>query len=86
MARQTKKSIKTKEEDEIVVEETEKIEEQDETVLEETEKIEEEDLKENKTLELNCLESLAYEGMKWIFVGGFMIGDLLGFYKKEDDK
>ena len=73
MARQTKKSIKTKEEDETVVEETEKIEE-------------EADLKENKTLELNCLESLAYEGMKWIFVGGFMIGDLLGFYKKEDDK
>ncbi len=86
MARQTKKSIKTKEEDETVVEETEKIEEQDETVVEETEKIEEEDLKENKTLELNCLESLAYEGMKWIFVGGFMIGDLLGFYKKENDK
>ena len=71
-----RKSIKSK-----------KAEEEYETVVEETEKIEEEaDLKENKTLKLNCVESIAYEGMKWVFVGGFLIGDLLGFYKKEDDK
>ncbi|WP_407420756.1 hypothetical protein [Methanobrevibacter sp.] len=36
--------------------------------------------------ELNPAESLAYNCMKTVFVGGFMIGDLLGCSSKKDDE
>ena len=75
MARKSKKTKKTK-----------KIEEEDEVLVEETEVTvdEQEDTEEKEVVKLNCVESLAYEGMKSIFVGAFMIGDLLGFYDKKD--
>lgn len=82
MARKSKKTKKTKkieEEDEVLVEETEVTVDEQEVTEEK-----EEDTKEKEVVKLNCVESLAYEGMKSIFVGAFMIGDLLGFYDKKD--
>lgn len=35
---------------------------------------------------LNTTESFAYNCMKSVFVGGFMIGDLLGCSAKKDDE
>ena len=72
MAGKKRKTIKTEEEKEIA-----------EILLQETDE-KEEKKKEKEVLELNPLESLVYEGMRGIFVGSFMIGDLLGFYNKKD--
>lgn len=79
MARRTKRrSTNAKKEEEVA---QEKIE----TAIEEEEIIDEKDeVKEKEVVKLNSVESFAYECMKGIFVGGFMIGDLLGFYKKKD--
>ncbi|WP_407380614.1 hypothetical protein [Methanobrevibacter sp.] len=54
--------------------------------IEETAIIEDNEIlvKEKQTWKLNAIESLAYEGMKGLFVGAFMVGDILGFNKKED--
>ena len=41
-------------------------------------------VKEKQTWKLNPIESVAYEGMKGIFVGAFMIGDVLSFNDKKD--
>jgi len=43
-------------------------------------------VKEKQTWKLNPIESVAYEGMKGIFVGAFMIGDFLGYRDKKDGK
>ncbi|MBQ9026033.1 MAG: hypothetical protein IJ104_06640 [Methanobrevibacter sp.] len=43
-------------------------------------------VKEKQTWKLNAIESLAYEGMKGLFVGAFMIGDILGFKDKNDSE
>ena len=59
----------------------------------EEEIIEEEIVEEEGTVDnekeiwkLNAVESLAYDGMKTVFVGAFMIGDLLGCNSKKDSE
>jgi len=41
-------------------------------------------VKEKEVLKLNAVESLGYECLKSIFVGAFMIGDVLSFNDKKD--
>lgn len=41
-------------------------------------------VKEKQTWKLNPIESVAYEGMKFLFVSAFMIGDFLGYRDKKD--
>ena len=41
-------------------------------------------VKEKEVLKLNAVDSLGYECLKSIFVGAFMIGDVLSFNDKKD--
>lgn len=41
-------------------------------------------VKEKEVLKLNAVESLGYECLKSIFVGAFMIGDILSVNDKKD--
>ena len=41
-------------------------------------------VKEKEVLKLNAVESLGYECLKSIFVGAFMIGDVLSVNDKKD--
>lgn len=41
---------------------------------------------EKEVWKLNAVESVAYEGMKSVFVGAFMIGDLFGCTSKKDSE
>ena len=41
-------------------------------------------VKEKEVLKLNAVESIGYECLKSIFVGAFMIGDILSVNDKKD--
>ena len=53
--------------------------------VEETTVIDDEiSVKEKEVLKLNAVESIGYECLKSIFVGAFMIGDILSVNDKKD--